>query len=42
MICELGTSIAKAGCRECDRQTLEEIMRETRQVLHLLNARAAS
>ncbi|MBY3155119.1 hypothetical protein HFO56_22620 [Rhizobium laguerreae] len=41
VISELCTSIAKAGYRECDRQALEEIMRETRQVLHLLNARAA-
>lgn len=42
MICELGTSIAKAGYRECDKATLEEILNETRQVLHSLNARAAA
>lgn len=42
MICELGTFIAKAGYRECDKATLEEILNETRQVLHSLNAQAAA
>jgi len=42
MICELGTSIAKAGYRECDKATLEDILNETRQVLHSLNAQAAA
>lgn len=42
MICELGTAIAKAGYRECDKATLEEILNETRQVLHSLNTQAAA
>ncbi|AJC77675.1 hypothetical protein IE4803_CH00416 [Rhizobium etli bv. phaseoli str. IE4803] len=41
-ISELATSIAKAGYRECDRQTLEEILSETRQVLYSLQAEFAS
>ncbi|MBB4573194.1 hypothetical protein PYR71_03285 [Rhizobium sp. MC63] len=40
MISELATAIAKAGYRECDRQTLEEILGETRQVLYALRAQA--
>ena len=41
-ISELATSIAKAGYRESDRQTLEEILSETRQVLYSLQAEFAS
>ncbi len=40
MISELATAIAKAGYRECDRQTLEEILGETRQVLYAMRAQA--
>ena len=42
MISELATSIALAGYRECDKQTLEEILSETRQVLYTLQAQAAA
>ncbi|WP_454847968.1 hypothetical protein [Rhizobium binxianense] len=41
-IAELAAAIARAGYRECDKATLEEITGEMRHVLYALNAPAAA
>ncbi|TCU18074.1 hypothetical protein [Rhizobium sullae] len=38
IISDLAFSIAKAGYRECDKATLDEIASETRKVLYSVNA----
>jgi hypothetical protein len=42
VISDLALSIAKAGYRECDKQTLDEIASETRQVLYSMKAQFAA
>jgi hypothetical protein len=42
VICDLALSIAKAGYRECDKETLDEIASETRQVLYSMKAQFAA
>ncbi|SCW37167.1 hypothetical protein SAMN02927900_01100 [Rhizobium mongolense subsp. loessense] len=42
IICDLAAAIAKAGYRECDRPTLEEITSEARKVLYSVNMQGAA
>jgi hypothetical protein len=42
VISDLALSIAKAGYRECDKETLDEIASETRQVLYSMKAQFAA
>lgn len=41
-ILELSSCVAKAGYRECDRETLDEIASETRKVLYSVQAQVAA
>jgi hypothetical protein len=41
-ISDLTLSIAKAGYRECDKATLDEIASETRKVLYSVNAQVGA
>lgn len=42
VISDLVTAIAKAGYRECDRETLEEIASENRRVLYSVHAQISA